>query len=186
MKLYVLRHGIAFNRTDPQCPPDPDRPLTAKGVRRTRRAARGLRALGATPSLILTSPYLRAVQTAEIAADELRLAKKQVRSLAALEPAGDPAHVLTQLAKLEGADVACVGHSPQLEGLLARALGLDGRVPFALKKAGAACVQLSPAAGSGRLLWLLEPRCLRALAGAGSVKPKRRPASRADQSAKGS
>ena len=66
MILYLVRHGIAVDRTDPKSPPEPERPLTARGVQKTRSAALGLRALGAKPDVLITSPYVRAAQTAEI------------------------------------------------------------------------------------------------------------------------
>ena len=67
MLVYLMRHGIAQDRDDPESPPDPDRQLTRKGAERTAEVARGLRALGVKPGAVLTSPYLRAAQTAAIA-----------------------------------------------------------------------------------------------------------------------
>ena len=69
MNLYVVRHGIAIPPEDPACPPDPERWLTPKGVERTREMAQGLRALDVRPEVFLTSPYVRAVQTAAVVAD---------------------------------------------------------------------------------------------------------------------
>ena len=71
MILYLVRHGIAVDRNDPKSPPEPERPLTAKGVQKTRAAALGLQALGAKPDVLITSPYVRAAQTAEIFAEAL-------------------------------------------------------------------------------------------------------------------
>ena len=66
MRLYLMRHGIAIDREDPDCPSDPERYLTPKGIQRTRAAARGLRALRVKPTALLTSPFVRAVQTGEV------------------------------------------------------------------------------------------------------------------------
>ena len=66
MQLYVVRHGIAIGREDPKCPPDAERYLTEEGVEKTREVAKGVAALGATADLFLSSPYVRAMQTAEI------------------------------------------------------------------------------------------------------------------------
>src|SRR5438445_42191 len=66
MQLYIVRHGIAIDREDPKCPPDPERYLTEEGVEKTKQVAKGVAALGVTGDLFLTSPYVRAVQTAEI------------------------------------------------------------------------------------------------------------------------
>ena len=66
MRLYLMRHGIAIDREDVDCPPEPERYLTPKGIQRTRAAARGLRDLRIKPASLLSSPYVRAVQTGEI------------------------------------------------------------------------------------------------------------------------
>ena len=66
MKLYLVRHGIADDRDDPKCPPDPKRRLTPEGIAKTRKAARGLATLDPSPELLLSSPYLRALETARV------------------------------------------------------------------------------------------------------------------------
>ncbi|HWH77607.1 MAG TPA: phosphohistidine phosphatase SixA, partial [Candidatus Binatus sp.] len=71
MNLYLMRHGIAVAANDPAVGHDSERPLTNKGVKRMRRAARGLRRLKIPFDAILTSPVLRARQTAEIVAAAL-------------------------------------------------------------------------------------------------------------------
>ena len=62
MQLYIVRHGIAIDREDPKCPPDPQRYLTEEGVEKTKQVAKGVAALGVTADLFLTSPYVRAAQ----------------------------------------------------------------------------------------------------------------------------
>ena len=69
MNLYLMRHGIAVAADEPGISSDSARPLTPKGIKRIRRAARGLRRLGISFDAILTSPLVRARQTAEIVAD---------------------------------------------------------------------------------------------------------------------
>ena len=65
MLLYLVRHGIAMDREDPNCPPDTERALTPRGMKRTHAAALGLLALKVKPDAALTSPgWLRAAQTA--------------------------------------------------------------------------------------------------------------------------
>ena len=64
MEIYVVRHGIAIDREDPKCPPDPERYLTEEGIEKTKRVAAAVAALSATPDLLLSSPYVRATQTA--------------------------------------------------------------------------------------------------------------------------
>jgi len=56
MQLYIVRHGIAINREDPQCPPDPERFLTDEGIEKTKQVAKGVAEIGAVPDLMLSSP----------------------------------------------------------------------------------------------------------------------------------
>ena len=142
MQVILLRHGIAVDRTDPDCPADPDRPLTPEGVARTKAAARGLRAIGVQPDCILTSPYARARETATIAADALGAGRPE--ACAALLPAAPPADMGAALrARAKCKCILCAGHEPNLSLLLARlVLGRDGAPTFgSLKKAGAALVE---------------------------------------------
>ncbi len=78
MQIYIVRHGIAIDREDPKCPPDPERHLTEEGVEKTKQVAKGVAALGVTGDLFLTSPYVRAMQTAEIFASALDYAKQSL------------------------------------------------------------------------------------------------------------
>jgi phosphohistidine phosphatase len=156
--LHVFRHGIAIDRDDPACPAEAERFLTARGIRRTRLAARGLRAVGVRPSLVFTSPYRRAVQTAEIAARELGF-RGGLRITEHLLPGADPRRFLAELAGTDAESVIAAGHAPNVDELIGAALGVS---PFtALRKAGVACVELGD---PPVLRWILEARQLRALA----------------------
>lgn len=173
MQLYLMRHGIADPREDPACPLDPERALTAGGRKRTRSAAAGLRALGVHPTRVLTSPYLRARQTAEIVADVLGLASAQIHSTAALLPGADPAALFAELADAAGdADVLCSGHAPHLDLALGLAVSSIGAVGSAeqeltrLKKAGVACLLMgSWQPPRGLISWVATPAMLRAVGG---------------------
>ncbi len=166
MKVTLFRHGLAMPREDPACPADPDRPLTEEGVRRTRRAAHGLKSLGVAPDLIISSDYVRALETARIAAEifEVSTLDNLVRS-AELHPTVDPRGFLEILDRTPCREMLCVGHNPNLSGLLSLLVGAPRR-PFSwLKKAGAARLDLGlDARPPGRLVWLLEPKVLRRLA----------------------
>ncbi len=166
MRVVFFRHGIATPREEPGCPPDPDRPLTKKGEKRTRAAAAGLRALGIGPDVVLTSPYLRARQTATIAAAVLGIAQTAVQVVSGITPDDPPGPLFTALARHAGADLVLVtGHAPHLDRAMRHALDRGDEPLWALKKAGAACVELTKGGKpGGRLLWLLEPAALRALA----------------------
>jgi phosphohistidine phosphatase len=162
MRLLIIRHAIAVPRGTPGIP-DEDRPLTPEGEKKFKKAARGLaRAIG-RPEEILTSPWIRARRTAEIAAEAWgKLAPKKTDALAG----GSFEDVA---AVLEGypanATVAVVGHEPYLSALLARLLGASEQERVAFKKGGAALVEVpGPLAEGGRLLLFLAPKVLRALA----------------------
>jgi phosphohistidine phosphatase len=163
MLLYLLRHGIAIDREDPECPPDAERWLTKEGVEKTRQVARGLKRLGLHPGLILASPLVRAMQTAEIAARELGYPKEKIQSTRELLPEADPAGLLKELSRLKQGDVLCAGHAPHLDELIAHAVGARSGLT-SLKKAGAACLEFDAfAASRGKLIWILPPKILRFL-----------------------
>src|ERR671923_2581884 len=96
MMLSLLRHGIAVERGSPGAEHDSERPLTAKGDRRMRRIAAGMLALGLSYDVILSSPYLRARQTAEIAAQVLKMPDR-VHLSDTLMPEGDPRQLIEAL-----------------------------------------------------------------------------------------
>jgi phosphohistidine phosphatase len=168
MQLYIVRHGIAIDREDPKCPSDPERFLTLEGLKKTREVAQGFAALGDAPKLYVSSPYIRALQTAEIFAEVLKYSKSKIEKSEHLLPGADPAaffrELLRELSRKKSADsVICFGHAPQLDELIAFALG-SKRDLTALKKAGAGCVELTrvhPPAGT--LAWLMTPKALRKL-----------------------
>ncbi|MBM4283082.1 MAG: phosphohistidine phosphatase SixA, partial [Deltaproteobacteria bacterium] len=86
MRVTLFRHGLAHDRSDPACPADPERALTDEGKKKTRRAAKGLGVVGCRPTRILTSPYVRARQTAELVAEVLGLGADRITTTEALLP----------------------------------------------------------------------------------------------------
>ena len=102
MNLYLLRHGIAVEPGTPDYEIDADRPLTSKGGERMRDIAGAMQALELSFDCILTSPYLRARQTAEIVADKLE-ARKKLHSTPHLAPGGDPKKLFAELNRLNPA-----------------------------------------------------------------------------------
>jgi phosphohistidine phosphatase len=163
MLLYVVRHGIAVDRADPECPAEADRPLTDEGERRTEEAALGLRSLGAEPKSWFSSPYVRALQTAKIVARVSDVDPDGIRVTKALLPGAPPRGFLKEAFEAEAEEVICFGHAPHVDAMIAAALGCD-RPMTRLKKAGAALLELH-----GRddprnsLLWLLPAQLLRRL-----------------------
>lgn len=164
MELLILRHGIAFPRDPKRWPDDSERPLTMEGVKRARRAAVGLKRIAQRPALVLTSPLVRARDTAAIFAQAAHW--PEAIECAALSPAGSPEEVLEMLRR-RGAKAECVavvGHQPHLGRLLALCLRGDARSEaFELKKSAIVCLRFEgpPRARQAALAWALPPRILR-------------------------
>src|SRR5260221_8602872 len=127
--------------------------------------AEGFAAIEGSPKLFVSSPYIRALQTAEIFAEELHSSKSKIEKSESLLPGAEPAAFFRELSHRKSLEsVICFGHAPQLDELIAYALG-SKRDVTELKKAGAACVELTrlhPPAGT--LVWLMTPKALRKLA----------------------
>jgi len=163
MLLYLMRHGIAIDREEPDCPPEPERHLTPKGIEKTRGAARGLLTLKVNPDVVLSSPYLRAVQTAEIACVALEIPVSDIKRTDALLPGASPLMLFEELSKSKAEEVLCFGHAPNMDELIAQAVHAPKAITQ-LKKAGAACIELSSVSPvDGEIVWLLTSRALRAL-----------------------
>ena len=168
MNLYLLRHGIAAANDDPAFPFDAERPLTKKGIKRMRKAARGISRLAITFDAILTSPLVRARQTAEIVATALA-AESCLDELLELAPGSSPDQLLSAFNGLkEHEHVMLVGHEPLLGEFAGFLLSTNNVADLAipLKKGGICCVEVDfPATGKpGHLHWLLTPKQLRLIA----------------------
>lgn len=161
-ELYLIRHGIAEARGD-AWPDDGRRPLTEEGILRLRKVARGLVRLGVTCDIVLTSPLVRARQTAEIIAATLD-PHPHIITAESLAPGGDCAEVIADLEKqTRRAGIALVGHEPGIGELAARLIASRHPIPF---KKGAVCridVPSIPPDGPGELRWFLPPKVLRAV-----------------------
>jgi phosphohistidine phosphatase len=164
MELYLIRHGIAVDREDPNCPPDTERPLTPKGMKRSHAAALGLRALDVKPSAVLTSPWLRAVQTAEIFCETIGYPSKKIIRTDALKGTSAPSDLMRELQSLKARVVLCFGHEPHLHLVIGHVLHTSAKITE-LKKAGLALLELERVSPpQGRLLALYPASTLRLLA----------------------
>ena len=163
MNLYILRHGIAAER-GAEYLDDELRPLTDKGIRRMRREAKGMDAIGIAPDLIISSTLVRAIETAEIVQQGLSAPPRLITS-GALVPSAHPSRIVQDLVDSHTAldNVMVVGHEPHMSSLVSYIL--TGRVSWLIdmKKGALVSIDLSPS-GRGRLLWAMAPRQLRALA----------------------
>jgi phosphohistidine phosphatase len=166
MHLLIVRHGIAVDRGDPAYPWDDDRPLTPEGIHKFRIAARGLKELGLRPARILSSPLIRARQTAEILRDAVA-PSLDLEIEPHLEPGGDFDATAKALLPYADETVAIVGHEPHVSGFTAYLLAGGRAHASLLFKKGAAALVTFPGhvqPGSGTLEWLMQPGALRAVA----------------------
>lgn len=160
--LYLIRHGIAADQ-GPEFPDDGDRPLTIQGIERFHLEVKGLRQLDVRLDRILTSPLVRAVQTAEILASGMECGAALVR-VDALRPGGRFDALTAALARLgDDEAIALVGHMPSIGLFAARLIG--AKEPLAFKKGGVCRIDSPtlPPSGAGQLRWLMPPRALVAL-----------------------
>ncbi len=163
MELLIIRHGPAGERADWRLTgrPDSERPLTKDGRRKARAASRGLRELVDGVDLVVSSPWTRAAQTAELAAEALGA---KVVTLDALVPDHPYAETLAWLKTRKEKRIALVGHEPHLSGLASWMMTGQTRPVLSLKKCQALLLKLKKTqAGSGMLTWSVLPRQLRAL-----------------------
>jgi len=162
MQLYIVRHGIAIDREDPKCPSEAERYLTEEGIERTRQVAKGIAALGAHADLMVSSPLVRATQTAAIFASAFDYPEQKIRHTESLLPGAEPAALLRELTREKNASsVFCFGHAPHVDALLAAAVGAQRHIT-SMKKAGVAFVELKRVSPpNGQLVWLVTPKVFR-------------------------
>ena len=163
MELYILRHGLAGEFGDPRYPDDSQRPLTAEGKRKMLQAALGMKALGINFDMALSSPYLRARQTAEIVCRQLDLLEK-LQITENLEPGRDPRKLIAEINENDPNDkkVLVTGHEPFLSGLIAYLISGSHSSGIEFKK-GALCKLEIEGLKYGRcaaLHWLLTSKQL--------------------------
>ncbi len=161
MNLCFLRHAKAQPRS-PKWRPDSKRPLTKDGEEKMFDVARGMKKLGVTFDLILSSPYARALRTAQIVVEVYK-----VRKLFQTENLGseaDPHAVIEEINDNFSTlnDIMIVGHEPFLSGLISVLLSGDGALRIDFKKAGLCKLTVDDLrfGKCARLDWLLTPRQL--------------------------
>lgn len=167
MNLFILRHGLAAELGEHGITRDSDRPLTAEGKAKLSKIAAAMQALELSFDLILSSPYVRARETADIVADILHCRKK-LEFTDALVPPGN-ARKLVDL--IDHSDKSCknvllVGHEPFLSELISLLVSGGPGVSIQMKKGGLAKVStdsLHPG-HCATLEWLLTPRQMQLMA----------------------
>ena len=163
MRLYIIRHAIAVPHGTPGIAED-ERSLTEEGIVKMQKAAAGLRALGYMPELILSSPLIRATQTAEIL---LKAFGKgiELKTVPFLAPSGSRRDLYRAIALYEKKmnSLMIVGHQPSL-GEIAGEIAFGSPEHYIeLKKGGVCSIDMEIARGEprGSLVALLTPSILR-------------------------
>lgn len=167
VRCYLVRHAIAEVR-GPRWPDDRDRPLSARGVDRMKQVVKGLGALGVTFDVILTSPLVRARQTADLLqAGATPRRRPPIVEMPALAPGHNPDRtVRAMLAEARRfTEVALVGHEPDLGLLLAWLLGHDDNdlhdTPFIVRKGSVCRVDVDRRTRAAHLVWFAPPKLMR-------------------------
>lgn len=164
-QLVLMRHGIAAAAGTPAYPDDAGRPLTPEGRRKMKEAGKGLVKLRLEIDWIVTSPLLRAAETAQIVAESFPVSPP-LDTLESLG-SGGPLESLTAFLQKrpERRRPLIVGHEPQLSDFAARLIGAGRNANLAFKKGGCCLIRFegSPEASRGTLMWWLTPSLLRSL-----------------------
>ena len=157
MNLYIIRHAIAVE--EDSSGDDSQRSLTDKGRKKMRQIAKGLRILGVEFDMILSSPYVRARETAEVLNDVFKN-KKQIAFSEHLVPMGDPTALIAEIKeKYSVNDLAIVGHQPLLTNFISLLSAKGAHVDVELKKGGV-CRLSTDDMHFATIQWLFTPGVL--------------------------
>lgn len=134
MKIYLVRHGSAHTKED-----DPERRLNNDGIKQCHLSGRALRRIDTGFDLVISSPKIRARQTAEIIADEVGYLKSEIEVTEMLEPMASPKDTISYLSNFtEKNNIILTGHLPLLENLASELLSKNTHISFCFE-AGAIC-----------------------------------------------
>ncbi|MBI3586469.1 MAG: phosphohistidine phosphatase SixA [Ignavibacteriales bacterium] len=152
MIIYILRHGDAVESRTLH---DSERPLSDLGKQQATAAGKFLHSLQQQPSMILCSPLLRAVQTAEAVQQELGTAPPQISEF--LTPSGDPRQIVEELNKFRNDAILLVGHEPHVSTTISLLISGNGLARIEMKKNSLACIEVGKPIGKGvgSLRWLV-------------------------------
>ena len=166
MRLYIVRHAIAAPHGTPGIP-DEDRQLTEDGIKKMRQAAAGLRSLDYIPELILSSPLIRARQTADILLEAFGKGI-ELKILPALAPSGIRPELYKSIAHYEKrlTSLMLVGHQPSLGEIAGEIIAGTPDCYIEIKKGGACAIELAGVGNppKGSMISLLTPSILRGIA----------------------
>jgi phosphohistidine phosphatase len=162
MKLYLIRHSNAVEPGTPDYEDDSQRPLTEKGREKMRKIASALKELSVNPDLILSSPFVRAAQTAEVLSKIMKY-KKDIAYSDALIPVGSADTLIGEINEKYTVDeLVLVGHEPSLSALVGTLTGGGPEISINLKNGGVCCLSADDlhVERKATLEWLLTPKIL--------------------------
>ena len=158
MKLYLVRHAIAEDLADHE--DDSLRPLTEKGREKMKRIAVALNEIGVQPDLIVSSPYVRASQTASVLAKSLNY-KEELLYSDFLVPMAEPNDMIGEINEKYSVDeLMLVGHEPNLSSLASVLLAGSPDLSINFKKGGVCCLSVDDLHYDRKatLEWLITPK----------------------------
>ena len=159
MNLYIVRHAIAVDRGTEGYEDDSQRPLTDAGSKKMKKIAKGIHRFGIELDAILTSPYVRARDTAKILAERYSMEDKVYFSDNLIPPGNFESLVFEIHEKYDFANLALVGHEPMLSSLISWLTTGEKDARILLKKGGVSFLSSDTLYQDGRamLQWLLTP-----------------------------
>jgi phosphohistidine phosphatase len=163
MELYILRHGIAVQRGTPGYPND-DRPLTEEGVEKMKAGAKGIARIVDGFNVIISSPLVRALDTAKITAKAIGY-NDEIVITELLIPGASMKSLFKFIQSYGKEKILIVGHEPQLGSIASKLIGsVDSVIMF--KKGGLCRINVSSliTGENGVLVWNLTPKQLRLIA----------------------
>ena len=158
MNVYLVRHGAAVDLGEAGVKRDADRMLTPKGQKKTAAVARALKRMEALPERIVSSPLVRARETADILA-EILTPGKAVEEADVLATDAGAKEAVAWLGKQPDSPVMLVGHMPGMATLASLLLSGGPSLRIDFKKSAACCISFDAKAqaGAGQLDWLMPP-----------------------------
>jgi phosphohistidine phosphatase len=165
MRIYLIRHSNAVELGTEHHDDDSQRPLTDEGCEKMEGITSALKGLGMKPDLIVSSPYVRAKQTAEILAKGLKY-RKDVEVNEALVPLGEAEVIVAEInEKYLVEELVLVGHEPSLSTLIGTLTAGNPEMEITMKKGGVCCLLADDLriVRKATLEWLLTPKILSAL-----------------------
>lgn len=158
MDVYLIRHGDAVPLGEGGVKEDAQRPLTKKGVAQAKRLTDGLQRHDVLPGVVLSSPLVRAWQTAENLLKDWPTPAPDLRECDELTPGTPRRQLARRLRDVGGEAVALVGHQPDLGEFAGWLIG-GKKAQIDVAKAGVLYIRCPETVGKGRgeLVWMVSP-----------------------------